>query len=202
MTRRPANGFGGGMRFPSRANPGSETWSGDSWKTGGGDTWLTGSYDPELNLIYWGIGNPAPDFDGDVRKGDNLYTECMVALDADTGKMKWYFQYTPHDVHDWDAVEIPVLVDAHNSGRTPQAAGPGESKRILLCARSHERQVPARHAVHQSINWAKGLTPEGRPIRVPGGDSRAFRARAPVRLRPAPQIGTRPPTVRTPVCST
>ena len=98
--------------IPKPGEPGSETWAGDSWKTAGGDTWLTGSYDPELNLIYWGIGNPAPDFNGDMRKGDNLYTECMVALDADTGKMKWYFQFTPHDVADWDAVEIPVLVDA------------------------------------------------------------------------------------------
>ena len=71
--------------IPRPGEPGQETWAGDSWKTGGGDTWLTGSYDPELNLIYWGIGNPAPDFNGEMRKGDNLYTECMVALDADTG---------------------------------------------------------------------------------------------------------------------
>ena len=91
---------------------GNETWAGDSWKTAGGNTWLTGSYDPELNLIYWGTGNPAPDFNGDMRRGDNLYTECMVAINADTGKLKWYFQFTPHDVYDWDAVEIPVLVDA------------------------------------------------------------------------------------------
>ena len=84
--------------IPKPGEPGSETWAGESWKTGGGNTWLTGSFDPALNLIYWGIGNPAPDFDGDVRKGDNLYTECMVALDADTGKLKWYFQFTPHDV--------------------------------------------------------------------------------------------------------
>ena len=103
--------------IPKPGEPGSETWAGDSWKTGGGDTWLTGSYDPDLNLIYWGIGNPAPDFNGDVRKGDNLYTECMVALEANTGKMKWYFQFTPHDTADWDAVEIPVLVDAPYDGQ-------------------------------------------------------------------------------------
>jgi alcohol dehydrogenase (cytochrome c) len=103
--------------IPKPGEPGNETWAGESWKTAGGDTWLTGSYDPALNLLYWGIGNPAPDFDGDVRKGDNLYTESMVALDGNTGKMKWYFQFTPHDVHDWDAVEIPVLVDAPFRGR-------------------------------------------------------------------------------------
>ena len=99
--------------IPKPGEPGSESWAGDSWKHAGGNTWLTGSYDPELNLLYWGIGNPAPDFNGDVRMGDNLYTECVVALDLDTGKMKWYFQFTPHDTMDWDAVEIP------DSGRCP-----------------------------------------------------------------------------------
>ncbi len=103
--------------IPRPGEPGSETWEGDSWKTGGGGTWLSGSYDPELGLIYWGLGNPAPDFDGDVRKGDNLYTESVVALDLSTGKLKWHFQFTPHDVHDWDSVEIPVLVDAPFNGR-------------------------------------------------------------------------------------
>src|ERR1019366_506982 len=84
---------------------------------GGGDTWLTGSYDPQTNLIYWGTGNPGPDFNGDTRKGDNLYTDCVVALDADTGKLKWHFQFTPHDTMDWDAVEIPVLIDATFKGQ-------------------------------------------------------------------------------------
>ena len=102
--------------IPGPGEPGNETWEGDSWKTGGGPAWLTGSYDPELNLIYWGIGNPGPDASGDVRKGDNLYSDCMVALDADTGKVKWHFQFTPHDVHDWDATEIPVLLDADWQG--------------------------------------------------------------------------------------
>jgi len=88
-----------------------KSWGGKSWMTGGGSSWVTGSYDPELNLIYWGIGNPAPDFNGDVRPGDNLYTNCVVALDADTGKLRWYFQYTPHDVWDYDGVNTPVLVD-------------------------------------------------------------------------------------------
>jgi alcohol dehydrogenase (cytochrome c) len=154
--------------IPKPGEPGNETWAGDSWKTGGGDTWLTGSYDPELNLIYWGIGNPAPDFDGDVRKGDNLYTESMVALDADTGKLKWYFQFTPHDVHDWDSVEIPVLVDTQFRG---------EKRKLLLHAdrngfyyvldRTNGKFLHGSPFIKQ-LNWAKGLTPEGRPIRVPG----------------------------------
>jgi len=154
--------------IPKPGEAGSETWSGDSWKTGGGDTWITGSYDPALNLIYWGIGNPAPDFDGDVRKGDNLYTECMVALDADTGKLKWYFQFTPHDVHDWDAAEIPVLVDALYEGHP--------RKLLVQANRNGFYYVLDRTTgkfLHGSpfvklLNWADGLTPDGRPVRVRG----------------------------------
>ncbi|MDH3272030.1 MAG: PQQ-binding-like beta-propeller repeat protein, partial [Gemmatimonadota bacterium] len=105
---------------PAPGEPGSETWEGDAWEHGGGSTWLTGSFDPELNLIYWGTGNPAPDWNGDVRPGDNLFTCALIALDADTGEMRWHFQFTPHDVHDWDATEIPVLVDLEWEGRDRQ----------------------------------------------------------------------------------
>ena len=104
--------------LPKVNEAGSETWAGkDPWKFGGGPTWLSGTYDPELNLIYWGTGQANPDFVGDIRQGDNLYTESVVALDPETGKVKWYFQFTPHDVHDYDAVEIPMLVDANYEGR-------------------------------------------------------------------------------------
>ncbi len=154
--------------IPRPGEPGNETWAGDSWKTGGGDTWLSGSYDPELNLIYWGIGNPAPDFNGELRKGDNLYSECMIALDAETGRLKWYFQFTPHDVMDWDAVEIPVLVDAMFQGQ--------RRKLLVQANRNGYYYVLDRvtgkflHGTPfvQSVNWAKGLTPEGRPILIPG----------------------------------
>ena len=103
--------------IPGPDHPDSRTWEGDSWRTGGAPTWITGSYDPELNLVYWGTGNPGPDYNGEVRIGDNLYSDSVLALDADTGEMKWYFQFTPHDVHDWDATQIPVLVDAEFDGR-------------------------------------------------------------------------------------
>lgn len=154
--------------IPRPGEPGNETWAGDSWKTGGGNTWLTGSYDPELNLIYWGIGNPAPDFDGDVRKGDNLYTESMVALDGDTGKLKWYFQFTPWDVHDWDAVEVPVLVNLPFKGKP--------RKLLLQANRNGFYYVLDRvtgEFLHgtpfiKNLNWASGLSEKGRPIRVPG----------------------------------
>jgi len=154
--------------IPRPGEPGSETWEGDSWKTGGGDTWLTGSYDPELNLIYWGIGNPAPDFNGELRKGDNLYTECMVALDANTGRMKWYFQYTPHDLADWDAVEIPVLVDATIRGRKRKLLAQANRNGFYYLLDRTNGEFLLGTPFVQSINWAKGLTAEGRPILVPG----------------------------------
>ena len=101
---------------PGPGEKGSETWEGDSWKRGGGSTWVTGSYDPALNLIYWGTGNPGPDLYGDDREGDNLYTDSVVALDADTGTLKWHYQFTPHDMHDWDATQVPVLADQTING--------------------------------------------------------------------------------------
>ena len=103
--------------IPGPGEPGNETWPGDSWKSGGAPAWLTGSYDPELNLIYWGTGNPGPDLYGGDRKGDNLYSDSVVALDADTGRLKWHYQFTPHDLHDWDSTQIPMLLDLEYQGR-------------------------------------------------------------------------------------
>jgi alcohol dehydrogenase (cytochrome c) len=97
--------------IPGPNEPGNNTWKSLSWKSGGGATWLTGSFDPELNLVYWGVGNPAADFYGGSREGSNLYTDCVVALDADTGKLKWHYQEIPHDVWDWDSVYECVLID-------------------------------------------------------------------------------------------
>src|SRR5690606_22330345 len=96
--------------IPGPGESGHETWEGDSWKIGGSPTWMTGSYDPNLNLLYWGVGNPGPDWNGEVRPGDNLYSNCVLAINPDTGDIQWHFQFTPHDVHDWDACQIPVLV--------------------------------------------------------------------------------------------
>lgn len=154
--------------IPRPGEPGNETWSGDSWKTAGGATWLTGSYDPALNLIYWGIGNPAPDFDGDVRKGDNLYTESVVALDVDTGKLKWYFQFTPHDVHDWDAVEIPMLVDAPVAGKMRKLLVQANRNGFYYVLDRVTGEFLHGTPFINELNWAKGLDEKGRPIRVPG----------------------------------
>ena len=103
--------------IPGAGEPGNQSWEGESWKIGGAPTWVTGSYDPELNLVYWGTGNPGPDWNDEAREGDNLYSDSVVALDADTGELKWHFQFTPHDVHDWDATQTPILVDIEFDGR-------------------------------------------------------------------------------------
>lgn len=102
--------------IPQPGRPGLDTWKGDSWKTGGGPTWLTGSFDPDANVVYWPVGNPSPEFDGDARAGNNLYTNCVVALNADDGTLRWYFQFTAHDAFDWDATEIPVLLNMGAKG--------------------------------------------------------------------------------------
>ena len=104
--------------IPGPGEPGHETWgSSDAWKRGGGSSWLTGTYDPDLDLIYWGIGNPGPDYQGDIRPGVNLYTCSVIALDAETGQLRWYYQFSPHDEHDWDSTQIPVLADATYNGQ-------------------------------------------------------------------------------------
>lgn len=154
--------------IPRPGEPGSETWAGDSWKTGGGGTWLSGSYDPELGLIYWGLGNPAPDFDGDDREGDNLYTESVVALDLSTGNLKWHFQFTPHDVHDWDSVEIPILVDAPFEGTMRKLMAHADRNGFYYVLDRETGEFLHGTPFIDKINWATGLTPEGRPIRVPG----------------------------------
>lgn len=152
--------------IPGPGEPGHETWEGDSWKTGGAPTWLTGSYDPELNLVYWGTGNPSPDWNGEVRKGDNLYSSSVIALDADTGKLKWYFQFTPHDVHDWDAVQIPVLVDDEFRGRRRKLMyWANRNSFFYVLDRVTGEFLLGKPFAKQT--WAEGLDAKGRPIRRP-----------------------------------
>ena len=152
--------------IPGPGEPGHETWRGDDWKTGGGSIWLTPSYDPELNLTYWGVGNPGPDWNPDQRPGDNLYTDSVVALDADTGALKWHFQFTPNDGYDYDAVQIAVLADLNWRG-TP-------TKTMLWANRNGMFYVLDRATgrfLHGSpfvkVNWNSGLDEKGRPIPTP-----------------------------------
>lgn len=155
---------------PGRGEPGNDTWAGDSWKQGGAPTWLTGSYDPELDTVYWTVGNPGPDIDGDVRAGDNLYSCSVIALDPNTGKLKWHFQFTPNDTHDWDSTEDVVLVDREIRG---------QMRKLLLHAdrngfvyeidRVTGKFVGASAFVRQT--WNHGFDDNGRPIPIPGSRS-------------------------------
>lgn len=152
--------------IPAPGEPGNETWKGDSWKTGSAATWVTGAYDPGTNLIYWGTGNPGPDWNGDVREGDNLFSDCLIAIDADTGKRKWHFQFTPHDVHDWDATEVPVLVDGVVRGKQRKLVlFPNRNAFYYVLDRVTGEFLLGKPYVKQT--WAKGLDDSGRPIRAP-----------------------------------
>jgi alcohol dehydrogenase (cytochrome c) len=152
--------------IPGPGEKGSESWPGTAYLRGGGTTWMPGTYDPELNLIYWGTSNPAPDFNDDVRPGDDLYTDCVLALDPDTGKLKWYFQFTPHDLFDYDAVETPMLIDTTYKG-TPRKllVQANRNGYLYVLDRSDGKFLSAMPFV-KKLNWAKGVDQQGRPIRT------------------------------------
>lgn len=149
--------------IPGPGEFGHDSWKNDAWQSGGGSTWVTGSYDPALDLVYWGVGNPAPAFNGDVRPGDNLFSDSLLAINVSTGKLAWHFQFTPHDEHDWDATQTPILTDLMIKG----------TLRKVLC-------VPDRNGFYYvldratgeflvgvpfvEVNWATGLDSAGRPI--------------------------------------
>ncbi len=148
--------------IPQPGQPGADTWEGSSGGTGGGPTWLTGSFDPDTNLIYWPTGNPSPNFDGEPRGGDNLYTNSVVALDADHGTLQWYFQFTPHDVFDWDATEIVVLLDGNLAGKRERLLAQANRNGFfyLLDARTGLFRL-AKPFARQT--WADGIDSHGRP---------------------------------------
>jgi len=152
---------------PGPGEKGNETWAGDSWKRGAATTWVTGSYDAETDTLFWGTGNPGPDWNGDVRAGDNLYSDSVIALNATTGQLKWHFQFTPHDVHDWDATEVPVLAEGMVRGQM--------RKLVLFANRNAFYYVLDRQTgeflagrAYAKQTWAKGLDDQGRPQRIPG----------------------------------
>ena len=149
---------------PQPGEPGSETWPNkDAMGHGGGMTWMPGTYDPDLNLIYWGTGNPNPVHAGQGRKGDNLWTCSIVALNADTGKMAWWFQASPHDTHDWDNVETPVLFDAEFDGR-PRKLVAQASRNGYFFVLDRTNGKPLVSAPFIDINWSKGVDSRGEPI--------------------------------------
>jgi alcohol dehydrogenase (cytochrome c) len=150
---------------PSPDQPGGDTWSGDSWMHGGAPVWVTGSYDPETNLVFWGTGNPGPDWDGRGRLGDNLYSCSVIALDADTGELVWHYQFSPHNEFDWDATQTPVLVDMDWEG---------QPRKVMLWANRNGvyyvlDRVTGEFLLGRSFvrtNWVDGFDPDGRPNQV------------------------------------
>ena len=148
---------------PGPGQPGHDTWAGDSWKVGGAPAWITGSYDAELNLLYWPTGNPSPSNYGGSRRGDNLYSNSMLALDADTGKLKWYYQFTPHDLYDYDATQIPVLVDADWQGRARKLLVQANRNGFYYVLDRSDGQFLSANAFG-TVNWATGIGSDGKPL--------------------------------------
>lgn len=156
--------------IPGPGEPGHETWSGDSWQRGGGGAWLTGSFDARQNLLYWAIGNPAPSFNTEARKGDNLYTDSVVALDATSGQLRWHYQFTPHDSHDWDAVEDMILADTRVQGK-PRAILLHADRNGFLYTLDRRNGQLIRAVPFVRQTWNDGFDPQGRPLERPGSAS-------------------------------
>jgi len=152
--------------IPGTGEPGSETWSGEAWQHGGGSVWVTGSYDPAVNLTYWGVGNPGPDWNPDQRPGDNLYSDSVVALDADTGKLKWHYQFTPNDGYDYDSVQVPVLADLMWKGTLTKAMlWANRNGNFYVLDRENGRFLSGIPFV--KVNWMSGFDEGGKPIQTP-----------------------------------
>lgn len=152
--------------IPAPGEFGSESWPGDMYLRGGATTWMPGTFDPDLNTVYWGTSNAAPDFDGEVRLGDDLYTACVLALDPDTGKLKWHFQFTPHDLFDYDATEAAVLVDGQYKGaRRKLLVEANRNGFLYVLDRTNGKFLSATPFV-KKLNWASGIDANGRPIRT------------------------------------
>ncbi len=150
--------------IPAPGEKGSESWPGDLYLHGGGTTWMPGTYDPELNTLYWGTGNPSPDYDGSVRPGDDLYTSCLLALDPDNGTLKWYFQYSPHNLYDYDAVQTPVLVDANFQGKPRKLVVTANRNGFLYLLDRSTGKFLFSKQFSTVENWATGIDANGRPI--------------------------------------
>jgi alcohol dehydrogenase (cytochrome c) len=163
--------------IPGPGEFGSSNWPGDSYLHGGATTWMPGTYDPELNTLYWTTSNAAPDFVGDGRPGDDLYASCVLALNPDDGELRWYFQFTPHDLYDYDGTETPVLMDTEENG-TPRKllAQADRNGYFYVLDRTNGKFLRASPFV-EKLNWAKGIDASGRPIltgRIPTADGTAI----------------------------
>jgi alcohol dehydrogenase (cytochrome c) len=151
--------------IPGPGEFGADSWPGDLYLHGGGTTWMPGTYDPELKLLYWTTSNPAPDFEGSVRPGDDLYTDCVLALDPETGKLKWYFQFTPHDLFDYDGTETPVLIDADYTGQRRKLMVHADRNGFLYILDRTTGEFLSAVRFAEKLNWATTVDTKGRPVR-------------------------------------
>ncbi len=152
---------------PKPGDPGSETWQGKDIAHGGGPAWFTGTYDPELDMLYWPTGNPGAEYNGDNRLGDNLYTDCILALEAKTGKLKWYYQTTPHDLWDWDATETPMVVNANWQGQPRKLLIQANRNGFFYVFDRTDGKLLIGKPFIRNMNWATGIGPDGKPVKVP-----------------------------------
>jgi PQQ-dependent dehydrogenase (methanol/ethanol family) len=155
---------------PAKGDPGFETWKGTAVTYGGGSTWLTGSYDPETDTLFWATGNPYPNSDDRERGGDNLFTDCVLALDPATGKLKWYYQFTPHDTHDWDATEPNVLVNTKFGGRDRKLLLHADRNGFYYVFDRTDGHLLVAQKFVKRVTWASGIGADGRPQRMPDQD--------------------------------
>jgi len=154
--------------IPKPGEPLSETWQGKALVHGCASTWLTGTYDPELDLVFWPTGNPCPDFNGDERLGDNLYSDSVLALERATGKLRWYFQFTPHDVFDWDAQQTPMVIDADWKGKPRKLLVQANRNGFFYVLDRTDGKLLMAEPFVKKLNWAAKIDASGRPVRVPG----------------------------------
>ncbi|MDQ6676804.1 MAG: PQQ-binding-like beta-propeller repeat protein [Acidobacteriota bacterium] len=158
---------------PKRGEPGSETWKGSELDHGGAPTWFTGSYDPELDMVYWPTGNPSEEYNGDNRPGDNLYSDCILALDRKTGKLKWHYQFTPHDLWDWDATETSVMVDADWQGRRRNLMLHADRNGFFYVFDRADGKLLLAKQFIKDMTWASGIGADGRPVKLPNQEPSA-----------------------------
>ena len=152
---------------PKRGEPGSETWQGKDIDHGGAPTWFTGSYDPVLDIVYWPTGNPSKEYNGDDRKGDNLYASCILALDRKTGTLKWHYQFTPHDLWDWDATQTSVLVDTEWNGSPRKLRRHANRNGFFYVFDRVDGTLLLARPFVRNLTWASGIGADGRPIKLP-----------------------------------
>jgi len=153
--------------LPKPGEPAYATWKGKSIERGGGNTWFTGTFDQETNTLFWPTGNPGPDYNGDERLGDNLYSDCILALDPTNGKLKWYYQFTPHDLWDWDATETPMVVNASWEGQPRKLLVQANRNGFFYVFDRVTGKLLLAKQFIKNLTWASGIGADGKPVKLP-----------------------------------